>query len=1395
MMVADYQAWEGQADLYKDYPFRRVLGVPLKIGDRVIGAINVTDDEQTGPFDEDQIRLVSLFADQAAIAVENTRLFQETEQRLKELTLLFETSTAISTSLDEDKVLHTAAEQIVGVLEVEGCSITLWDRAHDLLVSKLDYSPNLEGWKPADPGTVYRLDDYPATRGLLHNHQPLTVHVSDADADPADIAWMREEGVQSLLMVPMIARDEAIGILEVHEVHSERQFTSTEISLCQTLANQAAAALDNARLYRETQQRLTELTLLFETSTAISTSLEVDEVLQATSRQITTALSAEGCTISRWDRDQDILITRLDYASEFDLWRPEPPGTTYHLDDYPSTRQVLESRRPCTARLSDPDADPAEVALMRQLGIQSLLMVPLVVRDQAIGLLEIQEARTEREYTSTEISLCQTLANLAAAALENARLFEAEREQRELAEALRRAAAAVSSTLDLDQVLDLLLEQVGRVITYDAANVMLIEGDQARVVRSRGYERFGIPDSIQWVTFHIPDTPGLRHVLETGEPLVIPNTAAFPGWIDLPETRWLCSIAMSPIRVQDQVIGFLNVDSATPEFFHSGHTDRLRAFADQASVALTNAQLFQTVEQGKRDWETTFDAMQDAVALVDRADHVVRANRAFANLIGRVPTQIAGHAYHSLLNGAVCPETTCPLEQTVQGGQPAICVHEYQERVLEVQTTPIYTNGSEQSGFASRVIYVLRDITGRKEAEREIRRRNRDLALLNRVIAASATSLGSELALQTACRELALAFDVSHAIAILYNQEKGKPLIAAEHRSRARASVLGRTIPLVGTPIHQHLQESQSPMVVEDARNDSRTTHLRDLIIQQDIASLLILPLSVEGEVLGAIVLPSTEPRPFSDDEVSLAWRVAEQVSGALARARLQESQQRLSAAVEQAAEAVVITDTDGCIFYANPAFEQLTGYDSTEFVGQSPRLVSGTNQEQIGHAEMWQLVTAGQPWQGRFAGSSKAGTPFKADLVVTPVRNQTGDIVNFVGTMRDVTREVQLEEQFQQAQKMEALGRLAGGIAHDFNNLLTVIHLSTRLMERQLRPEDPLWDHVQRIQETGERATKLTRQLLSFSRREFTEPQVLDLNQVVCDLSRMLQRIIGEDIDLVTDLADDLWRVKVDPSQMDQVLMNLVLNARDAMPDGGTLTIRTANVRLDEAYAAAHVDARAGRHILLTISDTGMGIDDEAKAHLFEPFFTTKRLGQGTGLGLSTVFGIVTQNGGHIRVESERGQGATFQILLPSTEDQREQVLLSAPAPHSPKLTAGTETILVAEDEEEVRNLAVSVLRSCGYHVLAAEDGPEAIQISEQHPQPIHLLIADVVMPQLGGRELAECLQRQRPALRVMYMSGYVDRDITHYSKSTPGTIFMAKPFTIEDLTQKVRTVLDEQE
>ncbi len=380
-------------------------------------------------------------------------------------------------------------------------------------------------------------------------------------------------------------------------------------------------------------------------------------------------------------------------------------------------------------------------------------------------------------------------------------------------------------------------------------------------------------------------------------------------------------------------------------------------------------------------------------------------------------------------------------------------------------------------------------------------------------------------------------------------------------------------------------------------------------------------------------------------------------------------------------------------------------------------------------------------------------------------------------------------QAQFLQAQKMEAVGRLAGGVAHDFNNTLTIIHLSTQLLKRKLRPEDPLWEFVYQIEDASQRASNLTKQLLSFSRQEPIEPQVVSLNRIVGSLSRMLQRIIGEDIELVTVLDQDLWPVYADSSQLDQAIINLVVNARDAMPRGGELTIETGNVVLDQADAARHVDLQPGEYVRLIVRDTGVGMDDQVLEHIFEPFFTTKERERGTGLGLSTVFGIVKRHQGHIHVESAVGQGTTVEIYLPRTY----RIAPSETEKPTPSDSGhGSETILVVEDDAIVRDLAVQILRSHGYQVFTADDGESALQRSQEHGGPIHLLLTDIVMPGMQGWELAETLLAQRPQMRVLFTSGYGDRILAYRDMGQDGIAFLSKPFTMETLTRKVRSVLD---
>jgi len=398
----------------------------------------------------------------------------------------------------------------------------------------------------------------------------------------------------------------------------------------------------------------------------------------------------------------------------------------------------------------------------------------------------------------------------------------------------------------------------------------------------------------------------------------------------------------------------------------------------------------------------------------------------------------------------------------------------------------------------------------------------------------------------------------------------------------------------------------------------------------------------------------------------------------------------------------------------------------------------------------------------------------------------KTGHLVGFI---TDITEQRMLEEQLRQSQKMEAVGRLAGGLAHDFNNLLTVIKGYSRMVLDDPRREEKVRANVEHIDSAAERAASLTRHLLAFSRKQVLQPKVIDLNLLIENLDKMLRRLIGEDILVVTATAEALGSVKADPGQIEQVIMNLVVNARDAMPNGGKLTLETANVDLDADYAREHEGVRPGRYVMLAVSDTGSGMDLQTQARIFEPFFTTKELGRGTGLGLSTVYGIVKQSGGHIWVYSELNRGTTFKIYLARVDDPAGKVQQVA-RPAVP--TEGHETLLLVEDDQQVRELTHSVLVACGYHVLIAENGPAAVKICEQQGSDIDLLVTDVVMPGISGREVASQVTARWPDIKVLYMSGYTENSIVHHGVLDNGTFFLAKPFTPTSLANKVREVLD---
>jgi PAS domain S-box-containing protein len=504
-------------------------------------------------------------------------------------------------------------------------------------------------------------------------------------------------------------------------------------------------------------------------------------------------------------------------------------------------------------------------------------------------------------------------------------------------------------------------------------------------------------------------------------------------------------------------------------------------------------------------------------------------------------------------------------------------------------------------------------------------------------------------------------------------------------------------------------------------------------------------------------------------------------------RKRAEAENTRLVTAIEQSPEAVVITDPQGAIQYVNSAFSRITGYSREEILGKNPRILKSGKQDPAMYMQLWTTILKGETWRGELVNRRKDGSLYTEQMTITPVRGAHGEVTHFISTMQDVTEHKLLEQQLYQAQRIEAVGRLAGGVAHDFNNLLTIISGYGQLLQERLDAKD--LEYLEEILKAGGRATSLTRQLLAFSRLQILAPRVLDLNSVVAELEKMLRRLIGEDIELATVRQPGLGQIKADPGQIEQVIVNLAVNARDAMPKGGKLTIETADIYLDEAQARTHATVVPGPHVMVAVSDTGMGMDADTQKRIFEPFFTTKERGKGTGLGLATVYGIVKQSGGSIWVYSEVGQGSTFKIYFPRVVEgapQDKQAGVRAEAPR------GTETILVAEDEEGVRSLVCATLRSKGYQVLEAPGPLEALALAESHAAPIHLLLTDLIMPKMSGKELSERLSALHPETRLLFMSGYTDDAVVRHGIMEASTSFLQKPFAPNALAQKVREVLD---
>jgi two-component system, cell cycle sensor histidine kinase and response regulator CckA len=781
--------------------------------------------------------------------------------------------------------------------------------------------------------------------------------------------------------------------------------------------------------------------------------------------------------------------------------------------------------------------------------------------------------------------------------------------------------------------------------------------------------------------------------------------------------------------------------------------------------------------------EQLFDSAPQGIAILDLNSRVEHVNPEFTRLFGWEQDEIRGRPLYELIVPADRRgEVEWVLESIRKGHKVSLEARRLRKDGtlldVSVQSTPVTMNGGQIAIFA-----IYRDISERKQSEAL-------QSALYRI--AEKTSSAEDLeefyaSIHAIVGELMYARNFYIALHDPAGHLLNFPYFVDEEEPRPGPQPLGRGLT-------EYVLRSGEPLLASPQVFDELVIAGKVEPVGAASVDWLGVPLKTGPRTVGVLVVQSyTQHVRFGAKEKEILTFVSQHVASAIEHKRHQEalrqSEARYRSLVQSAVYGMYRSSLEGRFLDVNPALIAMLGYDSSEQV-----LALDPEKDIYFDPEHRARLTREYLRNRRIDNEEvlwkrKDGKGITVRLSGRAVNLNGNEALEIIA--EDISERRVLEDQFRQAQKMEAVGRLAGGVAHDFNNLLMVIGGYTEVLLNQLGPSDPRRKKAEAIQRATERAASLTRQLLAFGRKQVLELKIIDLSTVVAEIGKLLRPLIGEDIDLVIAPSADLWKTKADPGQIEQVIMNLAVNARDAMPRGGKLIIETRNASLDDAYRRGHANVQPGEYVMLAVSDTGCGMDAETQSRIFEPFFTTKEKGKGTGLGLSTVYGIVKQSGGYVFAYSEPGRGTSFKIYLPRVSEAAA-LEEDAPATVPRSRHHGTETLLLVEDEESVRELVREALEARGYNICSARNGNQALAMSERQDLKLDLLITDVVMPGMGGRELAKCLASLRPTLKVLYLSGYTEDAIVHHGVLDPGTAFLQKPFTLDALACKVREVLD---
>ena len=1396
---------------------RSEMAVPLKVMDRVIGVFDVQS-EQASAFDGNDLIVLQTMADQIAIAIDNIRLVQETQQRSKEIAGLYDAAMTTSSLLETEHLLQRLYEQVQQLITPDAFMIAVLHENQEeftIVVAMEKDEPVVEFL-----GRAFPTKSGGFTGWVLNNRHTLLVGDVEQDALPIE-PIQGEFPIRSWLGVPLISRDRLIGVTSIQSFEPH-QFDISHQRFLESLAAQAAIALENSRLFGAERAAREQAETMREVAQVVGSSLEPDEVLNLILAQMRRVLNFDTASVMLYaESENPIMVSVIGYEEE----EAVKSQSALHLEKSAILAQMSQDLRPIV--INDVREHPEWVWVPGAEYVRSFMGVPIIKRNVMIGTLMIDSANTNY-FGPDDLQTLQDLAQQISIAIENANLFEAERVAREKAEALRDAAQVISSKLSLDQVIEVVLEQLARVLPYDSACVIMVEGHFLRVIAGRGYENFTDVPNLSTTTFP-KDASVLTEVVQNGKALMIPDVKDYPGWVVTPFSTHVRSTLAVPLWVREQVIGLFSIDRVKPGGFSASDLELAEVFAAQTSAAIENARLFEAQEKRAAELETI---RQVSLGLTASLEPQAVFDAILDGVFKLMPDVLDAHIFvydeGRLSFGASLWQDgnrgKLYAEPRQNGLTYSVARSGKTIKVDDFKTHSLFADQNGAEGWqgsivgmpvkiGERVVGVLNVAHSEPYAFSEV-----ELNLFRLLGDQAALAIeNARLFEQTTTerRHMALLYDVGQAIVAAFEIDtiltRALELICQalsgeagavwlyqpdDERLEMRALYVNGLVPLaeyiaenerqlgVGEGLVGWTARERLPVNVADIQENPHWQTVPYLEV--DIHSFLAAPIMEGQNLLGVIAILHSQKAAFSTAHLELIQTACQQVGLALSNARryqdinrlvdlLAAEQYRLESLIEMLPVGVLLLDANYHLQVTNPLGREILAI-------LAPKIEDGIVSV-LGNTTLADLLThQDDPLPVEIAVLDPQPGIFEVQA-----RAIGGEQVQWVLSLRDVTQEREIQERVEMQNRLATVGQLAAGIAHDFNNIMAAIVVYADLLMMEPDLSQASQERLVTIQQQVQRASSLIRQILDFSRRSVMEQSALDLLPFMKEMEKLLERTLPETVRLELIYAEGEYQTLADPTRLQQVFMNLAVNARDAMKDGGRLRFELNHNELFPGEIPPVVDMPPGNWLRIGVIDTGVGIAPDNLSRIFEPFYTTKPVGQGTGLGLAQVYGIVRQHEGFIDVKSQVGIGTQFEIYLPGlpgeAEDDDSDVDRS--------LIDGTgKTVLLVEDDATTLTALQALLDAHQFQVLTASNGSEALKLLELQHSTISLVISDVVMPEMGGMELYSVMKISWPEIKMIFITGHPmdsqDQDVLERGR----VVWLQKPFSITDFNRAVRKV-----